>query len=253
MAPGPGIWNDVAYNMALSKVQLDKAQQYAESAVTTVATELRNVELDQLTLKELGRVSAIAAYWDTLGWVYYQKGETETAEKYIRAAWTLVQHSEVACHLAEILEKAGKKDEALRLYALGMVSTRVVPEALQGVTRLAGAAKVEELKLKAHQEAANLRTVKFQSGEKNFKGTEAQFFVMLSPGTNGNAQVAGIKFIKGDEKLIPMSAGLKSANFNFTFPDSTSTKIIRRGTLSCNASGECSFIMISPDNVLSTD
>jgi tetratricopeptide (TPR) repeat protein len=254
LQPGPSVWNDVAYNLALAKLQLDKAQQYAESAVTTTAAELRNIELEQLTTRDLGRVAALSAYWDTLGWVYYQKGEVGTAEKYIRASWALVQHSEVGVHLAEILEKAGKKDEAIRVYALAAISSRLVPEAMEGLIRLAGKAKSEEMMKMPSAETREIRTVKFASGQKNIKATEAQFYVVLVPGPAGNTQVAEVKFIKGDEKLVPLSTGLKSANFNFAFPDSTSTKIIRRGTLFCNATtGECSFIMISPDGISSVE
>ena len=254
LAPGPLVWNDVAYNMALSKVQLDKAQQYAESAVTTVATELRNIELGQLTLKDIGLVASLAAYWDTLGWVYYQKGDIETAEKYIRAAWALQQHSEVGCHLGEILEKAGKKDEAADTYMVAAMSSRIVPEAMEGLIRLVGKTKSEELMKMPPDVSRNMRTIKFSSGQKNLKASEAQFYVVLVPGSSRNAQVSEVKFIQGDEKLLPISAGLKTANFNFTFPDATNTKIVRRGTLFCNgANGECSFIMISPDGISSVE
>src|SRR5436190_977251 len=254
LATGPLVWNDVAYNMALSKVQLEKAQQYAESAVTTTATELRNVELDQLTTKDLARVSSLAAYWDTLGWVYYQKGDVDTAEKYIGASWSLVQHSEVGVHLAEILEKAGKKDEAIRMYALAATASRLVPEAMEGLIKLVGKARSDEMMKMPPVETRETRTIKFASGQKNIKATEAQFYVVLAPGPTRSAQVAAVKFIKGDEKLIPLSAGLNGANFNFSFPDNTSTKIIRRGTLFCNATtGECSFIMISPDGILAVE
>ena len=254
LAPGPLVWNDVAYNMALSKVQLDKAQQYAESAVTTVATELRNIELSQLTLKDIVLVASLAAYWDTLGWVYYQKGDIETAEKYIRAAWALQQHSEVGCHLGEILEKAGKKDEAANTYMAAATSSRIVPEAMEGLIRLVGKTKSEELMKMPPDVSRNMRTIKFSAGQKNLKTTEAQFYVVLVPGSSRNAQVAEVKFIQGDEKLLPISAGLKTANFNFTFPDATNTKIVRRGTLFCNAAnGECSFTMISPDGISSVE
>jgi tetratricopeptide (TPR) repeat protein len=254
LAPGPLVWNDVAYNMALSKVQLDKAQQYAESAVTTVATELRNIDLSQLTLKDIGLVASLAAYWDTLGWVYYQKGDNETAEKYIRAAWALQQHSEVGCHLGEILEKTGKKDEAADTYMVAAMSSRIVPEAMEGLIRLVGKTKSDELMKMPADISRNMRTIKFSSGQKNLKTSEAQFYVVLVPGSSRTAQVTEVKFIQGDEKLLPISAGLKTANFNFTFPDATNTKILRRGTLFCNAAnGECSFIMISPDGISSVE
>jgi len=102
LEPGQRVWNDVAYYLALGKVQLDKAQQYGESAVTAVATDLRNVELDGLKIEDLQNVSSLAAYWDTLGWVHFQKGNLDAAEKYITAAWFLQQHSEVGYHLGMV-------------------------------------------------------------------------------------------------------------------------------------------------------
>ena len=103
-------------------------------------------------------------------------------------------------------------------------------------------------------ESRNMRTIKFASGQKNLKASEAQFYVVLVPGTQRTAQVDAVKFIGGDAKLQALGTGLKTANFNFTFPDSTSTKIIRRGTLFCNsANGDCSFIMMSPDLISSVE
>ena len=44
----PGIWNNIAYQLAEHKLNLDRARRYAEQAVTMVATQLRNVRLDSL-------------------------------------------------------------------------------------------------------------------------------------------------------------------------------------------------------------
>jgi tetratricopeptide (TPR) repeat protein len=253
LRPGPSVWNDVAYDLAQNKVQLEKAQQYAESAVTTTATELRNVELNEISGDNLDLVSSLAAYWDTLGWVYYQKGDIAAAEKYIRAAWMLVQHSEVGVHLAEIAEKSGNKEEAIQLYVLAAKAISPVPEAMEGLTRL-GKTKNDDLLTKATASLTELRTIKFPSGQKNLKAKEAEFYVVLIPGPSGNAQVSEVKFIKGDEQLKPLSAALRSANFNLTFPDNTNTKIVRRGSLSCDAgTGQCSFVMVSPDNISSVE
>lgn len=252
--PGQRTWNDVAYFLAVSKVQLDKAQQYAESAVTEVATELRNVELERLTLDDLGNVAALAADWDTLGWVYFQKGEIDTAEKYIAAAWTLQQHGEVGYHLGQILEKRGKKEAAIHMYALSAAADRTVPEARESLDRLAGKDNSQAILKKANDEVRDSRTIKLGSVLKGVKTSdEAQFYVVLVPGASGSAQVAEVKFIRGDEKLRNLGSALKSANYNLVFPDGTATKVIRRGTLFCQPSGECSFIMVSPDFVSSVD
>lgn len=255
LAPGQRVWNDVAYFLATSKVQLDKAQQYAESAVTAVATDLRNVELEGLTLENLGHVSSLAAYWDTLGWVHFQNGNIDLAERYIRAGWALQQHSEVGYHLGQIYEKRGKKEDAIRMYALATAADRLVPEARESLIRLAGKDKVESLLKQADAELRDSRTIKVGAPAASVKGaTEAQFYVVLTPGPSRSGQVAAVKFISGDEKLRPLGALLKGGNFNFVFPDETTTKVIRRGTLFCqSADGQCSFLMLSPEYIASVD
>jgi tetratricopeptide (TPR) repeat protein len=249
--PGQGTWNDIAYFLAVSKVQLDRAQQYAESAVTEAATKLRNVELQALTLQDVQNVNAIAAYWDTLGWVFFQKGDLDAAERYITAAWRVAEHGEVGYHLGQIYEKRGKIDEAIKIYAQATGAFRTVPEASESLVRLLGKEKTEALLKVPSSAAMNSRSVDLGPAIINVNGaTEARFFVVLVPGPNRNAQVAEVKFISGDEKLKPLAAQFKSANFGLAFPDEKMTKIIRRGTLSCLSKGNvCTFIMMSPEYV----
>jgi tetratricopeptide (TPR) repeat protein len=252
---GPEVWNDVAYFFSLSKVQLVKAQQFAESAVTALATELRNVELETLELEHMEDVARLAAYWDTLGWVHFQKNDLDLAQRYISAAWMLGQHSEVGYHMGQIEEKRGRREEAIRLYSLAAVAFDPVPEARQSLDRLLGKEWNEALFRKSEAELREIRTVKLGPVGKNLKNTtEAQFYVVLIPGPSRTAQVSEVKFIKGDDKLRPLGAALKTANYNFTFPDEAATKVIRRGTLFCKTSaGECSFMMISPEFVSAID
>src|SRR5690349_19047709 len=125
--------NNVAYFLSQKGAQLDKAQQYAESAVMSVANNLRNVEAANLTIEDLGNVASLAAYWDTLGWVYFQKGDLDTAEKYIKAAWVIQHDGDQGHHLGMIAEKRGNKDEAIRFYAQGAAAFPSAPEAREGL------------------------------------------------------------------------------------------------------------------------
>src|SRR5215469_3854220 len=120
----PEVWNNIAYQLSLKRAHLDRAQQYAESAVTAVANSLRNLSLDQLSDRDLAMVSALDADWDTLGWVYFARGNFNKAEKYVNAAWTLGGHGEVGDHLAQIYEKLGRKDDAVRTYAMSLTGIR---------------------------------------------------------------------------------------------------------------------------------
>jgi tetratricopeptide (TPR) repeat protein len=83
----------------------------------------------------LAQVSSLAADWDTLGWVHFQKGNIDLAERYINAAWALEQHSEVGYHLGQIYQQRGKKEEAIHMYALATASDRLVPEARESLIR----------------------------------------------------------------------------------------------------------------------
>jgi tetratricopeptide (TPR) repeat protein len=128
IAATPLVWNNIAYQLSLKKSHLDRAQQYAESAVSATTAALRNVSLDRLTPQELPLVRDLIAYWDTLGWVYFTEGNLDKAEKYVSASWNLGQHGEVGDHLGQIYEKEGKRDRALKTYELSLAGLRPVPE-----------------------------------------------------------------------------------------------------------------------------
>jgi tetratricopeptide (TPR) repeat protein len=252
LAPRPTIWNNVAYELSLHKAHLDRAEQYAESAVATTAAALRNISLGRLTENDLTNVSGIAAYWDTLGWIHFQRGNLDKAEKYVTASWLLDFHGEVGDHLAQIHEKRGKKQEAIRQYARAMAATRPVPETRARLAALAGEEdKVDSLLQKARAELAGLKTV--QLGRLLKEKAEADFFVVFAPEGEGRAAVTEVRFIRGDEKLQQFAQALRSAKYNVVFPDQAQTRLVRRGTLTCAATGECSFVMMTPDSVTSVN
>ncbi|HEX6284480.1 MAG TPA: tetratricopeptide repeat protein, partial [Pyrinomonadaceae bacterium] len=251
----PVVLNNIAYFLAVKGVQLDRAVGYAESAVTSVANELRNVEASNLTIDDLRSVASLAAYWDTLGWVYFQKGDLDAAEKYLKAAWTLQQHSEVGHHMGMVAEKRGNKEEAIRLYAQGAVAERVMPEARESLLKLTSADAVEKLLEKARKELPSYNRLELGSLMPNLDvPAEAEFFIVIAPDASRNAQVVDVKFIKGVDKLKGLGAQLKAAKIPLVFPDASPTKIVRRGALQClPKGGPCTFTMISPDMITSVD
>ena len=251
----PLVLNDIAYFLAVKGVQLDKALQYAESAVTSVANSLRNVEAGNLTMDDLSNVSSLAAYWDTLGWVYFQKGDFEAAQKYLKAAWILQQHSEVGHHVGAVAEKRGNKEEAIRLYAQGVVADHVVPEARESLLKLTTPDAMEKLLETARKELPSYNRFDLGQLVPNLKEpVEAEFFVVLAPDASRNAQVVDVKFIKGADSLKPLASQLKSVKYSLVFPDASPTKIVRRGALLCLPKpGPCTFTLISPDLISSVD
>jgi tetratricopeptide (TPR) repeat protein len=249
----PLIWNNIAYQLSLKKVHLDRARQYAESAVSATATALRNLSLDRLTPQDLALAPSLIAYWDTLGWVYFTEGNLDMAEKFVAAAWGLGQHGEVADHLGQIYEKQGKKDSALRVYALAMNGLRPIPETHDRLAALAGGnTQADAAVAKYKDELQRARTI--NQGKVAKETGSADFFVLLSRGTGSAATVEGVRFVSGEEKLKIFTDALRAVDYHLTFPDDTPVKILRRGTLSCSTvSGDCSFVMMLPDDVRSVD
>jgi tetratricopeptide (TPR) repeat protein len=252
LSPTPLIWNNIAYQLSLKNAHLDRAQQYAESAVSATAAALRNVSLDRLSNNDLPLVRSLIAYWDTLGWVHFSEGNLNKAEKYVAAAWELGHHGEVGDHLGQIYQKRGDRDHALRTYAMAMSGLRPTPETRERLAALAGGeAKADALVARYKDELQRLSTIDL--GKATQTGN-ADFFVLLSGGGGAATKVDSVKFVSGDEKLKSFTEALKTADYHLTFPDDTPVKVFRRGTLSCAiASGKCEFELVLPDDVRSVD
>jgi tetratricopeptide (TPR) repeat protein len=248
----PLIWNNIAYQFSLKKAHLDRAQQYAESAVSATAAALRNISLDNLSQQQLPLVPSLVAYWDTLGWIYFSEGNLDKAEKYVAAAWALGQHGEVGDHLGQIYEKAGDKVRAQRTYALALTGLRPIPETRERLAALADPkATSDSSASKARDGLQELRTIHLGKAKET---GNADFFILFGAGGGAMPSVEGVKFISGDEKLKSFAGALRSADYHVTFPDDTPVKILRRGILSCSTTtGDCMFVLMLPDDVRTVD
>ena len=225
IAATPEVWNNIAYQLSEKHAHLDRAQQYAESAVTAVSTALRNVTLAQLNQRDLALVASLTADWDTLGWVYFARGNMDKAETYVKASWIAQQHGEVGDHLGQVYEKEGKKDEAIRAYAMALSGLRPIPETRGRLAALVGGAdKVDAEVAKHSEELPAIRTVKLGKADKT---GSAEFFrsarsVQLRA---GRGRSSGIHH---DDSLKTYVEALRTAKYNFIFP-------MRRRPKSCGA------------------
>jgi tetratricopeptide (TPR) repeat protein len=247
----PDVWNNIAYQLSLKNAHLDIAQRYAESAVTAVANSSRNLSLDQLSDRDLLIPSALDANWDTLGWVYFARGNMEKAQKYVKSAWVLGQHGEVGDHLAQIYQKEGHKDDAVRTYAQSLSGLRPTNETRTRLAALVGGDKVQAVVDQHRVELQQSRTLKLG---KIAPVTGTADFFMLITSAPGGAKIEAAKFISGEENLKPLTDNLRSAKVDFAFPDDVPAKILRRGTLTCSKDdGQCQFVMMLPEDVHSVD
>jgi len=242
----PAIFNEVAYNLAEQKLALDKAQRYAEVAIADATQNLRSVDLAHLTDAALSQIERVASYWDTLGWIYFQRGDLERARQYISAAWVLSENGEAGDHLAQIYEKSGDKEGAVHACALALAAPHATDDTRARLTLLLGGnAQIDGLVHRAKPELELLRTI--PAGKFLAEDARADFFILLSPGDK-KAHVDAVKFIGGSEALRPFSDRLRSLDYGSVFPDTAPARLIRRGTLSCSAkAGDCDLILLPPE------
>ena len=117
----PATLNDVSYMLADNKTNLDLAQKYGESALSKLQEESR--ESESSSTAGLLVTYQLSLVWDTVGWVYFQQGDTKRAENLIRYSWLLGEHDVVAEHLGEIYEKEGKTEQAAQMYQNALTLT----------------------------------------------------------------------------------------------------------------------------------
>jgi tetratricopeptide (TPR) repeat protein len=255
LAPSPGIWNNVAYELSTHKTHLDRALTYAESATSATEAGLRNVDVEHLTLNDVGMVMSIGSYWDTLGWVYFQNNQLDKARRYIEAAWLLDQHSEICDHLGQLYEKLGRKQDAIHFYAMAVTAPHKVPEAEQHLKTLLPDSKLNAAEIdRAKAEMSALRTAQLPwSGSKS---ANAEFFLTFGAPSSAEKRVKPeqVKFVSGDEALKTYVTKLQAATFSVEFPDDTPIRLVRRGVLSCGAdTRECHMVLMLPEDVRTVD
>jgi tetratricopeptide (TPR) repeat protein len=246
--PQPLWFNNAGYEMADANKQLPLALQYAERAVRDEEQASSKVKLSDLKHEDLGYTPSLAAYWDTLGWVYFRMGNLQQAERYLTAAWALSLGPTEGEHLGRVYEQEHKKEQAVRIYQLALASSRAPDRMKETQTRLehvdnstntTGFNRAEEL--------SKLRTFKLPRITSDT--ASAEFFLLLGQAS----KVEDTRFVSGSEKLKSAGTGLTSIDFKMPFPDDGPTRLLRRGILSCSSITGCSFVLYTPDLVRSVN
>jgi TonB family protein len=205
------------------------------------AAGLQVTDLDHITALTFRHVTALASFWDTLGWVHFQRGNLDEAGKFLRAAWMLNQHGATGDHLGQLYERRGQKQEAIQAFAGALAAGGRLPDTRSRLAALVGGEdQIELLVGRARDELVAMRT--FKVGKTLAEKAAAEFYVALVPAPG----VPQVKFLRGDEKLRQFTQSLQAAALPGVFPDSTATTVLRRGTLTCTGEGgECVFELLT--------
>jgi tetratricopeptide (TPR) repeat protein len=242
LAPNPTTWNDIAYELSQKAVHLDRALQYAESAVSTAAAASRTLDGSRLDAKAIQLANSLAAYWDTLGWVHFARGDLARAEPLVEASWRLAQHSEVGDHLAQIYEKTGRREEAIMTYAMALGAERPTEEIRKRFAALLGDRGSVDAEVARHSQAL-MKARMLQLTTPGVRGKTAEVAILFSSA----AGVESVKLVGGDESLRALEADIRKLPYGRMFPDDPPAKVLRKGIVSCPPlEGACTLILVLP-------
>jgi tetratricopeptide (TPR) repeat protein len=245
--PSAGTKNAVAYALADANRRLDDALQYAEQAVEETESQTANVRPESKDSLSYGLMAALAAQWDTLGWVKFRQGDFEGALEYLKSAWLLMQAPVIGDHLGQAYAKLGKKQQAANAFAsassaLGPNGDPKLRQSIKSnAASLSGGKNGGNAGQNATMDSTQLRTYNVpQIKEWGGGFKSAEFLIDLTKGPKVN----GVWMLHGAEELEDASDALCELNFRVSFPDDGPTHIIRRGILTCSqASKACTFVL----------
>ena len=246
LSPTPEMWNNVAYALAERRLELDSAEMYARRAIDATEGVLRGLALVDAGMREMLAVGQLGAYWDTMGWIYYARGELPKAERYVRAAWLLSNQSEIGEHLGQIQQRLGRPADAIHTYALALNGDMPSKSIRPRLVRLLGGSEREadrRIDL-ARSELVTMRTVNLGNVLTADVSGEVELLIGAGP------RVEAVRIASGPSQLQRLTPAIRRATLSVAFPEPDATvKLLRRGVVSCSSGGSCALVLMPPVSI----
>lgn len=262
----PMMLNNVAYELADNKTNLDLAREYAEESLSRLEEQSASNVDDFSTGGQYPTL--LSMVWDTIGWVYFQSGDLNRAENFVRASWTVWQDSIVGEHLGEIYEKEGRTKEAAHTYELAIAAFGLNPYPAPG---LPSANQKQKSEISARyqkltgtqpspyairrlpngqwpkgigEQLSDIRSVNL--GKQGSLTGSAEFKIVFAPG-----RIESVDFLSGQEEIGRLIDKVKAAHFQLEFPAGSHAKILERAMVSCFSLSGCMAVLMpaGPANI----
>jgi tetratricopeptide (TPR) repeat protein len=230
---GPEMLNNAAYEMAETSTSLPEALGYSERSIKQVEERSQRIDLSKIQPGDLQLTAMMAAYWDTLGWIYFKMGDLSRAESYLTPSWQLVQDGVVGDHLGQVYEKEKKLPAAVRMYNLALEANPRLEDTPSRMRNLAHV-PLPKNRISAREDLNRMRTIQLPPLTKG--KAQADFTLLLV----ASGQVVKANFSGGSELLRHAGESLEKTVFPPAFPAASTAQLVRQGKLSCSA-GACSF------------
>jgi len=210
----------------------------ARQTLDDLGDQFDSGEYDHFSPSAFSAMNLVALAWAREGWANFLQGETLEAMQYLNSAWLLSQSGTIANRMARALQKEGQREKARHMFALAAAAGGAdAQSSRQELAKLsANPADADKEVSQAAAELLQMRTVKLSGGASG----SATAKVGLVFDNSDKPERA--EYLSGDASLRATAEKLRDQNFPVKFPDVSSIKIVRQGTLSCTGS-ECSLVL----------
>ena len=224
----------------------DQTLREAQDTLFQIDDRFESGEYDKLTPSAFSAMNLVALAWSRIGWAKFLQGDNLGAMQYLNSAWLLTQSGTIGNRLGRLFEKEGQKDKARHMFALAAAAGGTDAQSSRGeAEKLAANPSAADQEITAAAaELVQMRTVKMPALS-GITGS-AQFALVF----DSSSKAARAEYLDGDQALQAAGDKLREKEFQVRFPDVSSVKILRRGTLSCDAKS-CT-ILLQPLEILQT-
>lgn len=242
-----GMLNDSAYELSLTGTHLDMAEVWSTNSIHAVETEINQVTTTTIQPHTVQLINALSPYWDTLGWIKFQRRQLDEAEKYIRAAWELADYTTIGYHLARIYEAQGRKTEAEEMYAEALAviapgdnSEEDQPEARRRLAALLESEALVDGRVRDSKSRVSAKRPISIPNSARISGAD-QYLLILGP----DAKTRELRAVNPENPLAPAEEALRGVPLRPVFPDKTLEKLPRIGILTFpNPDQACSLTLL---------
>lgn len=227
--------NHVALVLAVRNTHFDDAVALGRESMDRSEQASASIELDRVLVGDAVRMSQLAEYWNTWGWIRWLQGDEETAKRFARAAWGLGGEGLYMDHLARMTMKDGNADAARHMLHVALGAVIDEREKNQIINDLA--------KLGTDKPEAIDEPITVKLPDHLPMDGSADFWLLFA----GDAK-PGVKWAHGDDKLALLVPAIADAKYPEQVPDDGPEHVLRRARVICRAT-DCKLTLIQSEQL----
>ena len=240
----PDALNNAAYLLAEANGDLSLAEKKSRESLDILDSQTSERSIREANRQSFNRSSMLTASWDTLGYILEKEKKFDEAEDYLEAAWNnSLGSSTIGLHYGEVLEKLGKKQEALQIYQFALHPSR---KTVSGPTEESIRTGISQLKATgvntpAGKDLQEQRTfkVKLHSASPAYWSSTYRF-QFSADGLQDLVQVGTSLAKKG------MDDQIRALNLPRLVPKQSKARILRDAAVSCSSGQTECFVVLMP-------